>query len=275
MTTSFSPALNEFYHLIECTGEDAITFLQGQLSCDLNSLQLSQSCFGALCNSKGRAITLLYVLRTDSGFYLLLPSDQSTLVLEHLQRFIFRSKIKMANVTDNFSLIGQNDAVVVNNTMKFQLSETLSVCIEEKNDKASNNADIENWRSQLIESVIPTVHEHAREGFIPQQLNMEKIDGISFKKGCYTGQEVIARLHYKGEVKKRTVGFTSAQPFTTAETLFVSDNPNSVGTVLDVINNKDGSTGLLVLHKNHLSQRSLSLNDGRTLTLNTPAYLEG
>lgn len=152
-------------------GEDAATFLQGQITADIyhlnpispNTTTTSTTGLSALCNRQGRVITLFWIIKTKKGYHLLLPTELAEKVAQYLKIFIFRAKV------------------------------TLTV-------EDAEEADIATLPTTLI---IPWITECNSESYIPQMLSLDILGAISFKKGCYTGQEIVARMQYLGKDKRR------------------------------------------------------------------------
>lgn len=178
-------------NLIRVVGPDSLEFLQGQLTNDLRTLEPGASMRCAWCNPKGRVICLLLVSMDEDGYSLLLPAELADNVVKRLTMFRFRAKVEF-----------------------------------ETRD-AAHTAD----PSQLIRDGIPYIGPDQSEKYTAHMLNLDRLNAISFDKGCYTGQEVIARTHYKGASKRRTLRFTSEEPVSVGDK--VSDGSRDIGEVLN------------------------------------------
>lgn len=174
---------------IQVSGVDAAIFLQGQITADIFALKpppednnLNTDInhgLAAICNLQGRVITLMWISQIDQLFILTLPENLAAVLITHLKRFVFRSKVV-------FTLLDNN---AVDNSVE---------------NKA--NIDIAAIIYKLPPfPVIPWITTETTELFLPQALNLDCLNAINFKKGCYTGQEVIARLHYLGKNKRRMI----------------------------------------------------------------------
>jgi folate-binding protein YgfZ len=183
------------YSKLVVSGADALEFLQGQLTIDLQKLGMGDSQRAGWCNPKGRVICLFDVTATDEGFSLSLPSELADDVLRRLTMFRFRSKV-------DFELQTSSD--------EGRLEEKL------------HDGVAEIWQAQS-------------EKFTPHMLNLDLIGAIDFEKGCYTGQEIVARTHYRGASKRRCLRFESTQPVSPGDK--VSDGDRDVGEVLNAIGN--------------------------------------
>jgi len=185
---------------IQVTVHDAFEFLQGQLTNDLRRLEGEQEVLAAWCNPKGRVIWFGTVRRIDNGYGLSAAADMADTIVKRLTMFRFRSKVDL-NVVDEGQTV----------------------------DPAF-----------LVENGYPLIGTAQSEQFTPHMLNLDLLDAISFDKGCFPGQEIVARTHYKGATKRRTVRFTVEQPVRVGDK--VSLEGRDIGEVLNV-----AGTGLLAV----------------------------
>ncbi len=176
---------------INVTGPDAFTFLQGQLTNDLRRLESEPEILAAWCSPKGRVIWFGTVAAIESGFALSAPAETAADIVKRLTGFRFRSKIEFDIVDDGITV-----------------------------DPAF-----------LIQNGYPFIGTAQSELFTPHMLNFDLLDTVSFDKGCYTGQEIVARTHYKGATKRRTLRFTSESPVAAGDK--VSDGTRDIGEVLN------------------------------------------
>ena len=190
------------YAKIIVSGADAFDFLQAQLSNDLRRLENGAEMLAAWCNPKGRVICLLRVSRSEGGFTLILPAELADSVLKRLTMFRFRSKVEFAAA----------------------LASPADLGIDGPTDS---------WLLENLRAGRPEVWQAQSEEFTPHMLNLDLIGAVSFDKGCYPGQEIVARTHYRGTTKRRTHRFESAQPV--AAGAKVSDGERDVGEVLNAI----------------------------------------
>lgn len=177
---------------ITISGQDATEFLQGQLTNDLRRLNAEAEILAAWCNPKGRVIWFGTLSAADSGFALSAPAETAEDIVTQLTRFRFRSKV-------DFNV-------------------------------ASGSGTVD--PQFLVQHGYPFIGGAQSEKFTAHMLNLDLLDAISWDKGCYTGQEVIARTHYKGASKRRTLRFESEAPVAAGDK--VSDGERDVGEVLNV-----------------------------------------
>ena len=219
--------------LLKVTGKDAEVFLQSQLSNDVKKLDNSSIQLSAYCQHQGKILALFWLLRCKDGFLLSFPSDLIETVKNRLQMFILVSDVKIENVTEKYQQVGlinesSTDSYVLNNQLSLILANSHGT---EKFTFASQQY----WDKACIDNLIPEVNPITTEKFVPQMLNLD-IDeiGVSFTKGCYPGQEVVARLHYLGKTKRRLFVFKSVAEIKVGDDLFCpsSKSARTCGSVV-------------------------------------------
>ena len=219
--------------LLKITGKDSKSFLQSQLSNDVNKLDNSSIQLSAYCQHQGKILVLFWLLRSKDDFLLSFPLDLIETVKNRLQMFILVSDVKIEDVTEKYlqlGLINENkaDAYVLNDQLSLMLVDSQSA---EKFTFTSQQY----WDKACIDTLIPEVNSITTEKFVPQMLNLD-IDeiGLSFTKGCYPGQEVVARLHYLGKAKRRLFVFNSVSEIKVGDDLFCpsSKSARTCGSVV-------------------------------------------
>ena len=254
--------------LIRLTGKDSESFLQSQLSNDVNKLDNSSIQLSAYCQHQGKILVLFWLLRSKDDFLLSFPLDLIETVKNRLQMFILVSDVKIEDVTEKYlqlGLINENkaDAYVLNGQLSLMLVDSQSA---EKFTFASQHY----WDKACIDNLIPEVNSLTTEKFVPQMLNLD-IDeiGVSFTKGCYPGQEVVARLHYLGKVKRRLFVFKSVSEIKVGDDLFCpsSKSARTCGSVVFQVKFKADYFCLATLEVAHKDdQIYLNNEQGPTLT---------
>ena len=229
-------ALVDLSHLglIAVGGPEAADFLQGQVSNDIRELSDSHSQLSSHCNPKGRMLANFRVLRIEQSIFLVLPRSQMEPLMKRLRMFLLRTKASIDDASDALVCFG-----IVGNCADAALGELFGALPVGDNDMTQAdaatlirvaglvprylfigpaeqaqglwqraaeqaieaNADL--WALHDIRAGLPTVLPETSDAFVPQMLNMQLIDGVSFTKGCYSGQEVVARMHYLGKLKRR------------------------------------------------------------------------
>ena len=192
--------------LLKISGNDSESFLQNQLSNDISKLEGNSVQINAYCQHQGKVISLFWVMRYKDFFLLSFPSDLLDKIIARLQMFIIMSDVSIENISNQYSQIG---LINENDSSAYSINENLSLLIAsnlEKNIEMSSNND--EWIKACIDSQIPEVFLSTSEKLVPQMLNLDFNEvGVNFSKGCYPGQEVVARLHYLGEAKRRLFAF--------------------------------------------------------------------
>ncbi len=220
--------------LIKLSGEDVYSFLQGQVTNDVKLLANSKSQFAGYCNPKGRLLAIFFAFARQDAIYLSFNQGLIEPITKRLKMYVMRSKVLITEVKDLIK-IGVSGVEAEKNLLRFfpeipenahdviQLAETtllrlpsptpmfVIVTTQEKGveiwqsiSSSANLASNITWDWLEIQAGIPEIYPETQEDFVPQMANLDALGGINFKKGCYTGQEIVARTHYLGKVKRRT-----------------------------------------------------------------------
>ncbi len=212
--------------LLSITGSESEPFLQAQLSNDISKLDNSSIQLNAYCQHQGKILALFWVMRSGDDFLLSFPLDLLDSIKARLQMFVLMSDVSITNVTDQYLQIG-----VIDESQKdsFTINEQLSLMLAEPEDLAKFNfTSQEYWDKACIESFLPEVSIASTETFVPQVLNLDINEiGVNFSKGCFPGQEIVARLHYLGKVKRRLFAFKSDSPLSIGDTLHCAQSKSA------------------------------------------------
>ncbi|MBI2315812.1 MAG: folate-binding protein YgfZ [Betaproteobacteria bacterium] len=227
--------LADLSHLgvLEFSGEDAQGFLQGQLTCDVNSLAAGSSSFGGYCSAQGRLLADFLLWRTPSGFRMLLARSITGAAGKRLAQYVLRAKVKIADSSDERVLLGaagpgagpalaahfgeiprrphevrrhpEGATMIALGEERFLVEVAPALAIEIQRALAKTLAFVGTpcWEWLDIRSGIPWISAPTQEQFVPQMANLDLLGGISFQKGCYPGQEIVARTRYLGRLKRR------------------------------------------------------------------------
>jgi len=218
--------------LIKVSGIDAADFLQSQFSNDIKSINPEQIQLNAYCQHQGKVMALLWLFTKNDSFYLSLPQELKELVLAKLNMFKLMSQV---NIEDFSTQINQYGLINEKLDGSMKIRNNLSLYTTRK--KLESNCDVNLWEKACIDNNLPEIYLHTSEKFIPQALNID-IDefGVSFTKGCYPGQEVVARMHYLGKPKRRLFLFSSKYETTIGDLINVKDSKSlkSSGVILRV-----------------------------------------
>tara|TARA_B110000008_G_scaffold236169_1_gene241343 strand:- start:7 stop:834 length:828 start_codon:yes stop_codon:yes gene_type:complete len=209
--------------LLKITGTDSESFLQNQFTNDISKLNKESIQLNAYCQHQGKIIALFWVMRFDDGFFLSFPADLKEKIISRLKMFIIMSDVLIEDITKQYRQIG---LIKEDHCNAFLINENLSLLIE--SNKESNEVLMspqDEWTKVCIDSYIPEVFINSSEKFVPQMLNLDiKEFGVSFSKGCYPGQEVVARLHYLGEAKRRLFSFEAVYEMQIGDNLYCASS---------------------------------------------------
>jgi len=212
--------------LLKITGSDSEAFLQAQLSNDISKLDSSSVQLNAYCQHQGKILALFWVMRSGGDFLLSFPLDLLDSIKARLQMFVLMSDVSITNVTDQYLQIGvidesQKDSFILNENLSLVLSDS-------KNLSNFEFTSQEYWDKACIESFLPEISIASTETYIPQMLNLDINEvGVNFSKGCFPGQEVVARLHYLGKAKRRLFAFKSSSPLSIGDTLHCAESKSA------------------------------------------------
>lgn len=242
-------------------GSDAAKFLQGQLTCNLNYLSDTQASLGARCTQKGRMQSSFRILLQGDGVLMAMATDLLEPQLADLKKYAVFSKSKLTDESAAWVRFGLSNADHALASLGLELPpETDSVARAdaliairvsparaelwvpaEQADTVSSQlaahvkeADLNEWLLGQIRAGIGQVMPQTREVFIPQMLNLQAVGGVSFKKGCYTGQEIVARMQYLGKLKRRLyrLSLNAADMPEPGTPLFSASHNSSIGEVV-------------------------------------------
>jgi len=212
--------------LLKISGSDAESFLQGQLSNNINELDNSSIQLNAYCQHQGKMLALFWVMRSNDDFLLSFPLDLLEIIKSRLQIFVIMSDVTIDDVSDDYLQIGVIDE---SHSSSYTINEKLSLIIANPNDLAKFSMSSKDaWDKACIDSSLPEIYLLTSEKLVPQMLNLD-IDeiGVNFSKGCFPGQEVVARLHYLGVAKRRLFSFESDSEINVGDALFCSTSKSS------------------------------------------------
>jgi folate-binding protein YgfZ len=220
-----------FFHLknrslLRVSGADAETFLQGQLSNDISKLDALSVQLNAYCQHQGKILALFWVTKNEDSFLLSFPSDLLEVIKPRLQMFVIMSDVVIEDITKEHIQIGSIDET---HQKALVINDKLSLIITDKKDISQfNMGPIEDWGMACIDSSLPEIFSITSEKLVPQMLNLD-IDeiGVNFSKGCYPGQEVVARLHYLGSAKRRLFAFELGSELNVGDSLYCASSKSA------------------------------------------------
>jgi folate-binding protein YgfZ len=270
--------------VIRARGEDAAAFLHGQLTSDFALLPVGQARLAGYCSAKGRLLAS-FVGWKRSGDEVLLACSADLLAptLKRLSMFVLRAKCKLSDASAEIRLLGlagpaaaawlAGDAPAA----PWQVAAHAGADVVRLPDADGTprflwaaGADVDApalpaldpaaWRWGEVASGVPTIEAVTADQFVPQMLNFELLGGVDFKKGCYPGQEIVARSQYRGTIKRRTYRFDSAGAAATGQEIFHSADPSQpAGMVANAAATPGGSSLLAEVKLAMLQEGSLHL----------------
>jgi folate-binding protein YgfZ len=297
-----------FLAIIEISGADAESFLNAQFTSNIKNLTEQQLQFSAWCNPKGQVKTTFYIFRHTDNFYILLPEELKISFLKQLSMYILRADVQLADQSDSLtrlgvcveksdleksdsekSDVGQADILnqIPDNIAVLPLASTeteqgqpryiivtdiqQAESIQDTLTEQLTESDSSVWKGLDIQTGIPWLTQETTEKFLPQMLNLDLMGALDYQKGCYPGQEIIARLYYRGELKRNLYlsTCTSDKPPEPGANIVSSDN-KTVGTVIQAQTEAE-TTSLLAVIDNNSIQDNLSLcdTDGSQITISS------
>jgi folate-binding protein YgfZ len=201
------------YGLLSVSGVDARDFLHAQLTIDINNLPPERAALAGWCSAKGRLLATFVVIPAPEGFLLQLARDLAPAVAKRLSMFILRSKVRIADESEAWAQFGvwagvggvewkgRIVTVPVDSGRHLRLEPASVAC----------GADEERWYRDEIVAGRPLITAATQDQFVPQMVNLETLGAVDFRKGCYPGQEIVARAQYRGQVKRRMVRLPAPQ----------------------------------------------------------------
>jgi folate-binding protein YgfZ len=239
--------------VIRVEGEDAAKFLHGQLTQDFSLLGLEQARLAAFCSAKGRMqASFIGFKRSPTDVLLLCQRDLLASTLKRLAMFVMRAKAKLSDASDAFALYGLTGsatqagasseawaasragaATMVNLYPAIGVARQLWVAPSDTPAPPGALLPLETWLWSEVRSGVATLSPPVFEAFVPQMLNYESVGGVSFKKGCYPGQEVVARSQFRGTLKRRAFIVHCDAALSAGQEIFsISDAEQPVGLVV-------------------------------------------
>ena len=296
MDTKVSHAAAELKRLgtLSCTGDEARAFLHAQLTSDISGLEADRARYAGWCSAKGRLLATFLVVPFARGFLLQVSRDLAPAVAKRLSMFVLRAKVKVADASGEwtqFGLWGPGAAdrlaalgmpVPAGDLAVAQTADAVVVRIAQQRfvlmatavlrERLPGNSDDDAWALEEIRAGRPLVVQATQDLFVPQMVNLERLGAVDFKKGCYPGQEIVARTQYRGVLKRRMVRARIAAAAAPGNDLYAADLPGQAsGTVVNAAPAPDGGTELLaVVQISSLQSASpirLGAADGQQLEL--------
>ena len=190
---------------IDLVGIGAAQFLKGQLTINADLLDKNMAKLAALCNHKGRIISLFHIVAIEDGFRLIMPRSIVDVSLAHISKYAVFFKLEVISSDYSRILACINEKKEEKDTGDGVSIEGSNLQLRFESSEITDNSTSKNdffWNWHLLENGIPWLTAETVEQFLPHSLNLPELGAIDFNKGCFTGQEVIARMQYKGKLKQ-------------------------------------------------------------------------
>jgi hypothetical protein len=232
--------------VIRVLGADAASFLQGQLTQDVALLGTGRAPLAAYCNAKGRMqASFIVVKRSPEEVLLICGRDSVAPMVKRLGLFVLRAKVKLSDATTDYRMVGltgsavdalqaqaqpwsrldEGDATVVFLYPGAGVSRACWIAPSGQTPPAGPEVPLAYWHWLSVRSGLAMVGQACFEAFVPQMLNYESVGGVSFKKGCYPGQEVVARSQFRGTIKRRAYLVHATAALTVGQEVFQVQEP--------------------------------------------------
>ncbi len=277
--------------VISATGDDAENFLHNQLTNDVLGLDEGHARLAGYCSPKGRLLATMLIWKSDAEILLALPRELLPATLKRLQMFVLRAKVKLRDASAELALLGmaapagsiaslagtrwqrtpEHDGTLIRMPDAVGLQRAIwagptdsATAVWRLYAESLSPAPASLWRWTEIIAGLPQVVEATREQFVPQMINFELIGGVNFRKGCYPGQEIVARSQYLGKLKRRSLLAFCDDALATAgaEVYSLSDPGQPCGMIVNAERGPDGRMACLVELKMELADTSIQLSAG-------------
>ena len=261
-----TPTLISLPHLtaLELTGEDAQAFLQSQVPSDIRQLNAEKAQISGWCTAKGRLLTTFVIWPVANGYRLILATDVADAIAKRLKMFVLRLKVQITRLDDPVAgLLNPPAALGALNVPKaawqvrqaegvtaIRLDGTRVLLTGTQAALAAHTSGLQSgqteaWLRADIAHGFPLVTQATSEHYVPQMVNLDKLGGVSFKKGCYPGQEIVARTHYLGKIKRHLYRVKATQPLAAgAEVRSAVLNGQTCGSLVNAAPNEAGNEWL-------------------------------
>jgi len=256
--------------LIQISGSEAAKFLQGQFTNDVFKVNGNTSQLNAWCTHKGRIIVSFHLFKRGQFYYMLLPQKSVETTLKRLKMYVLRANVILEDVSEQFVVLGfagANCAEKLSACLNFSLPTENQGCVTENDNTVLTISEKKQhfifiselesakniwqcahqtlspvgtsaWKLLNILAELPQITPETAEDFVPQMINWDDLNGVSFQKGCYVGQEVVARVKYRGQIKRRlytaTLDNTATATAQAGDALYADSHKEEIGKIVNI-----------------------------------------
>ncbi len=284
------------FDLLRFHGSEVKAFLQGQLTCDLDQVTPDQAQFGGYCTPKGRLLANFMLWSDAQGYLMQLPADVSASVAERLRKFVLRSNVRIERESGlrALGLAGPAASALVQQELGAPPQRRLAIAVHARASvvrlpgesflvlaaptamtalwealaKHAVPAGAECWNWVQIQAGVPWITAPTQDQFLPQMIGLDAIGGVSFGKGCYTGQEIVARTHFLGEVKRKLHGGRTRGGVRAGDALL--STAGRCGTVLNAASIPGDGWVLLAVVSEQATAQAVQIASGESVDLSAP-----
>ena len=264
----------DHFSIISISGADSTEFIQGQMTQDISAIGDDEARMTAILNPQGRVMSTALIMHWDDSIILVLNKDTVDDLIVWLSRFILRSKVTVSRLEAHIYGLNQNLANIESDSLDLEkeifclrsietdAERTLLITksLHDFSKSSITTMSSRNWQLADIQAGIPIIYKENIAKFIPQMVNLDLINGISFNKGCYTGQEIVARVQHRGKIKRRMFHISTQQSNTEIRPgtpVLLGDS--EVGTIIQSEQHKSQIHSLAVI-RDDASNKKLLVN---------------
>ena len=268
----------DHFSIISISGDDSTEFIQGQMTQDISAIGDDEARMTAILNPQGRVMSTALIMHWDDSIILVLNKDTVDDLIVWLSRFILRSKVTVSRLEAHIYGLNQNLANIESDSLDLEkeifclrsietdAERTLLITksLHDFSKSSITTMSSRNWQLADIQAGIPIIYKENIAKFIPQMVNLDLINGISFNKGCYTGQEIVARVQHRGKIKRRMFHISTQQSNTEIRPgtpVLLGDS--EVGTIIQSEPHKNQIHSLAVI-RGDASKKKLLVNGSET-----------
>tara|TARA_B110000014_G_scaffold235592_1_gene200240 strand:- start:197 stop:1186 length:990 start_codon:yes stop_codon:yes gene_type:complete len=290
ISKNYSLSLLSNKTIIKCSGDDVENFLNTQFTNDVKNLNNNDVILSGYCNPKGRLISVFYIFQIDKDYYLYTTLDSKEALINKLNMYKMMSKVNF-EVMDNI-VVGITNIPKNNNlyNIKPESSKAIkykgSVILRPTPDQIIIASNLENliklvaldninilgyksWDYLDIKNMIPFVTSSKIESYTPQMVSLDILNGVSFSKGCYPGQEIVARTHYLGKAKKSLyeISINSEQDIKLSDNIFDKEKNNAVGDIINISKSSNKTYSCLTVLRKESINKKLFVNNNEAVKI--------